>query len=155
MGHGQKNANRGAAINRNAARNQKLAEKIGECSNDIGAVRKELKDKFDVLEIELADVKGMIVLKSDEFAEFLNMDYFERNEEIDARLEALERSIWRKTMDKIKDKTKDKTKDKKRAGDPASPNHRAVFGDRSAVRPLDKNEDKKGGDDGEDEHSDD
>ena len=48
MGHGQKNANRGEAINRNAARISKCAEKLKELGHIVKDVRLELGDEISV-----------------------------------------------------------------------------------------------------------
>lgn len=49
VGHGQKNANRGAAINRNAARIAKLAKKIAE-------IKKEMVKDLEALGEEVGDI---------------------------------------------------------------------------------------------------
>jgi len=113
MGHGKKNANRGEAINRNAARISKLAEKVGELG-------KELKVGF----------KGMVAEAKAADEAFQNL-----REVFGQRLTELEKPWWRKIMDKVKDK--------KKRGDPANPNHRAVIMDRSSVRKRPKDEEKK------------
>jgi hypothetical protein len=96
MGHGSKNANRGEAIMRNRARIEKLAEKIGEIGEQSEERRLQLKEELDALIEEFEGVKN----------------------ELEERIDLLERSLWRKMMDKIK---------KVRKGNPADASNRAVI----------------------------
>lgn len=74
MGHGQKNANRGEAINRNAARVSKLAEKLKELGGILKKVKAELKEEIE------------------EYTAVVD-EYFV---EIEERLRLLERPWWKK-----------------------------------------------------------
>jgi hypothetical protein len=96
VGHKQKTANRAAGIARNEARIKKLAQKIGEIGEGASEWRKELKDEIEVLAEELD----------------------ESLDKIHARLDLLERSLWRKMMDRIK---------KVRKGNPTKAPNRAVI----------------------------
>lgn len=103
MGHNIKTANRTAAINRNAARTQTLAEKLEEMGKLVGKIREELVEQVDLI-IEHVDE--------------LETGFAVQIREINDRLDLLEVPIWRKIMDKVKEMIE--------RGDPAKPANRAV-----------------------------
>ena len=103
MGHKIKTANRTAAINRNAARTQTLAEKLEEMGKLVGKIREELVEQVDLI-IEHVDE--------------LETGFAVQIREINDRLDLLEVPIWRKIMDKVKEMIE--------RGDPAKPANRAV-----------------------------
>jgi predicted ribosome quality control (RQC) complex YloA/Tae2 family protein len=103
VGHNIKTANRTAAINRNAARTQTLAEKLEEMGKLVGKIREELVEQVDLI-IEHVDE--------------LETGFAVQIREINDRLDLLEVPIWRKIMDKVKEMIE--------RGDPAKPANRAV-----------------------------
>lgn len=111
MGHNIKTANRTAAINRNAARTQTLAEKIEEMGKLVGKIREELMEQVD-----------LIVGHTDE----LETGFAVQIREINDRLDLLEVPIWRKIMDKVKEVME--------RGDPAKPANKAILLDIHSVR---------------------
>ncbi len=76
VGHGQKNTNRGQAINRNAARIKKLAEKLAELGKLIKKVKIEAKSDLDEISVVMDE-------------------WFTETEE---RLRLLERPWWKKLL---------------------------------------------------------
>lgn len=110
MGHGQKNKNRGEAIQRNAARVGALAEKLKEMGLLAKKLDAEQKEEINLIVAEMESMSGDIVtLRSDLDATLT---------EVNRRLDLLERNMWRKFMDKMKDVVK--------RGDPAKPANRAI-----------------------------
>ena len=76
MGHGKKNANRGEAINRNAARIHELANKLKGLGNIVKDVKRELQDEINEI---------LVVID-------------EMDEETQERLRLLERPWWKKLL---------------------------------------------------------
>jgi predicted ribosome quality control (RQC) complex YloA/Tae2 family protein len=111
VGHNIKNTNRTEAINRNAARLQKLAEKLEEMGKLVGKIREELVEQVDLI-IEHVDE--------------LETGFAVQIREINDRLDLLEVPIWRKIMDKMKEVVD--------RGDPAKPANRAIQLDIHSVR---------------------
>lgn len=132
MGHNKKNANRGEAINRNAARVQELANKLKELGNIVKDAKRELQDEINEI---------LVVID-------------EMDEETKERLGLLERPWWKKLlrMDlEVKEKEEEMPKGKvhrleghatiktKKKDQPSTPSHRQVVVDRKTPGPKKRN----------------
>ena len=76
MGHGQKNANRGAAINRNAARVEELAKQLKNLGNLMKDMKREGMDETNEIMVVMDEV----------------------HEAFEERIRLLERPLWKKLL---------------------------------------------------------
>ena len=122
MGHGTKNANRGAAISRNAARVANLAEQLKNLGNLMKDMKREGMDEMNEIMVVMEEV----------------------HEAHTERLRLLERPLWKKLLRRdleIKREEDEMPKEEEKKPEPlATPSHRQVVVDRKVPGPKKKEE---------------